>query len=69
MPNDVQHCLTTGIDQSCSNSSHFYCNQSMKCISYYRVGDGKIDCFFKEDQFVDLINRINLFVHQIRTNV
>ena len=45
--NDI--CLKTSIDKSCSNSSYFYCNISMKCISYHRVGDERDDCYFGED--------------------
>ncbi|CAF1647757.1 unnamed protein product, partial [Adineta ricciae] len=45
-----QQCLTMGNEKSCKNSSYFYCNQSMKCISKYRVQDGKVDCFYREDE-------------------
>jgi hypothetical protein len=44
-------CLTTGIEKSCRNSSYFYCNQSMKCISKHRVRDGRYDCYFREDEW------------------
>ncbi|CAF0732950.1 unnamed protein product [Adineta steineri] len=43
-------CLEKGIEKSCTNSSYFHCNESMKCIPYNRVGDGKYDCFFGEDE-------------------
>jgi hypothetical protein len=48
-----RQCLTLGIDQSCPNSSYFYCNESMKCIPYHRVGDGNKDCYFDEDELFD----------------
>jgi hypothetical protein len=47
-----RECLTKGIDQSCLNSSYFYCNQSMKCILYNRVNDG-IDELFDACQLND----------------
>jgi hypothetical protein len=43
-------CYTTGIVKSCQNSSYFYCNESMKCIPYNRVGDGMRDCSDGEDE-------------------
>ncbi|CAF3631381.1 unnamed protein product [Adineta steineri] len=43
-------CLKTGIENSCINSSYFYCNESKKCIPNYRVGDGAPDCIFREDE-------------------
>ncbi|CAF4339923.1 unnamed protein product [Rotaria sp. Silwood2] len=49
MPFD-QHCLKNGVKQSCTNPSYFHCNKSMKCIPYHRVGDGVIDCHFREDE-------------------
>ena len=48
-----QQCLGFGIDKSCPNSSYFYCNKSSKCILYHRVGDGKKDCFYNEDELFD----------------
>ncbi|CAF2543175.1 unnamed protein product [Rotaria sp. Silwood2] len=48
---DLYHaCSTTGNEMSCANSSYFHCNQSLKCISYHRVGDGFIDCYYNEDE-------------------
>ncbi|CAF4412528.1 unnamed protein product, partial [Rotaria sp. Silwood2] len=43
-------CLKAGIEKSCTNSSYFHCNQSLKCIPYHRVGDGMVDCFGFEDE-------------------
>ncbi|UJR06985.1 hypothetical protein I4U23_011273 [Adineta vaga] len=43
-------CVFIGNVMSCENSSYFYCNQSQKCISYNRVGDGFQDCSFNEDE-------------------
>ncbi|UJR34648.1 hypothetical protein I4U23_027425 [Adineta vaga] len=43
-------CLKMSNEKSCINSSYFYCNESMKCISYHRVGDGARDCIFREDE-------------------
>ncbi|CAF3293516.1 unnamed protein product [Rotaria sp. Silwood2] len=43
-------CATTSNEKSCKNSSYFHCNQSLKCISYNRVGDGFKDCFYNEDE-------------------
>ncbi|CAF1178378.1 unnamed protein product [Adineta steineri] len=43
-------CARKGIEKSCKNSSYFYCNESMKCISFNRVGDGNNDCYFGEDE-------------------
>ncbi|CAF3844736.1 unnamed protein product [Rotaria sp. Silwood1] len=43
-------CSTTSNEKSCENSSYFHCNQSLKCISYNRVGDGFKDCFYNEDE-------------------
>jgi hypothetical protein len=39
-------CLKTDIEKSCQNSSYFYCNQSMKCVSKHRVRDARFDFFF-----------------------
>ncbi|UJR06788.1 hypothetical protein I4U23_011075 [Adineta vaga] len=44
------YCRTKGTDLSCTNSLNFFCNQSMKCISYNRVGDGNVDCYYREDE-------------------
>ncbi|CAF2548696.1 unnamed protein product [Rotaria sp. Silwood2] len=43
-------CSATGNEMSCANSSYFHCNQSLKCISYNRVGDGFRDCYYYEDE-------------------
>ncbi|CAF3334560.1 unnamed protein product, partial [Rotaria sp. Silwood2] len=43
-------CSTMGNEISCTNSSYFHCNESLKCISYHRVGDGFRDCFYNEDE-------------------
>ena len=48
-----KECLTIGTEKSCKNSSYFYCNKSMKCISYNRVGDGMVDCYYLEDESFD----------------
>ncbi|UJR18084.1 hypothetical protein I4U23_004984 [Adineta vaga] len=48
-----RYCRTTGIEQSCINSFDFYCNESMKCISYNRVGDVQSDCYYGEDEQFD----------------
>jgi hypothetical protein len=45
-----RQCLTTGNEMSCENPSYFHCNVSLKCISYYRVGDGVDDCYHGEDE-------------------
>ncbi|CAF4800414.1 unnamed protein product, partial [Rotaria sp. Silwood2] len=45
-----RECSTTGNEMSCANSSYFHCNQSLKCISYHRVGDGFRDCYYNEDE-------------------
>ncbi|CAF0830422.1 unnamed protein product [Rotaria sp. Silwood1] len=45
-----QHCLRNGIEQSCTDPSYFHCNKSMKCIPYHRVGDGVVDCHFREGE-------------------
>ncbi len=55
MINDIfrdiyKQCLTIGNEMSCENSSYFYCNKSLKCISYDRVGDGFTDCYYDEDE-------------------
>ncbi|CAF4563729.1 unnamed protein product, partial [Rotaria sp. Silwood2] len=57
-------CSTTGNEMSCTNSSYFYCNESLKCISYHRVGDGFKDCFYNEDEsfptcHLNVSNRFN----------
>ncbi|UJR34213.1 hypothetical protein I4U23_021619 [Adineta vaga] len=46
----IEECLTKGIDISCNNSTHFHCDQSLRCISYHRVQDGYLDCSFNEDE-------------------
>ncbi|CAF4299044.1 unnamed protein product, partial [Rotaria socialis] len=43
-------CLKTSVEKSCINASYFHCNESLKCIPYYRVGDGVADCFYFEDE-------------------
>ena len=48
-----QDCLTSGVDISCSNSSHFYCERSKKCIPFHRVADGIRDCYNYEDEYFD----------------
>ena len=45
-----QQCSTTGNEEICASSSYFHCTQSLKCISYHRVGDGFKDCFYGEDE-------------------
>ncbi|CAF1260817.1 unnamed protein product [Rotaria sordida] len=45
-----RECSTTGNETSCANSSYFHCNESLKCISYNRVGDGFKDCYYNEDE-------------------
>ncbi|CAF3904613.1 unnamed protein product [Rotaria sordida] len=57
-------CSTMGNEMSCANSSYFYCNQSLKCISYHRVGDGFRDCYYNEDELfptchLNISNRFN----------
>ncbi|CAF4338770.1 unnamed protein product, partial [Rotaria sp. Silwood2] len=57
-------CSTIGNEMSCTNSSYFHCNQSLKCISYHRVGDGFKDCFYNEDEsfptcHLNVSNRFN----------
>ena len=46
----LKRCLTSGQELSCTDSSKFHCNQSMKCISFHRVRDGVDDCFDREDE-------------------
>ncbi|CAM4812085.1 unnamed protein product [Rotaria magnacalcarata] len=46
-------CRTTNTNRSCNNASYFHCNQSSRCISYDRVGDGIVDCFYGEDELFD----------------
>lgn len=46
----VRRCLTIGTDLSCSHPSLFHCSQSLKCISYHRLVDGYLDCYFGEDE-------------------
>ncbi|CAF1084363.1 unnamed protein product [Adineta steineri] len=43
-------CLKMSNENSCINSSYFYCNESKKCIPNYRVGDGASDCIWREDE-------------------
>ncbi|CAF1195873.1 unnamed protein product [Adineta ricciae] len=50
------YCQTMGIDLSCENSTNFYCNESMKCISYNHVGDGHNDCYNREDEQFNTCN-------------
>ncbi|CAF3996815.1 unnamed protein product [Rotaria magnacalcarata] len=51
---------------SCENSTYFYCNQSLKCISYHRVGDGFVDCYYGEDEHFSTcrLNVSNRFICQ-----
>ncbi|CAF3969175.1 unnamed protein product [Rotaria sp. Silwood2] len=62
----IQRCLTIGREDFCSDSSLFYCSQSMKCISYHRLVDGMRDCFFGEDESYDAcsLNDSSRFVCQ-----
>ncbi|CAF4271353.1 unnamed protein product, partial [Rotaria sp. Silwood2] len=57
-------CLKAGIENSCTNSSYFHCNQSLKCIPYHRVGDGIDDCFHFEDESFNAchLNDSNRFI-------
>ncbi|CAF2850740.1 unnamed protein product [Rotaria sp. Silwood2] len=59
-----QLCWKTGIEKSCTNSSYFHCNQSLKCIPYLRVGDGIDDCFHSEDESFNAchLNDSNRFI-------
>jgi hypothetical protein len=47
----IKRCLTVGTQLSCPHSSLFHCPQSLKCISYHRLVDGFIDCYYGEDEF------------------
>lgn len=67
-----QQCLKIETEKSCSNSSYFYCDESMKCIPYDRVSDGMIDCYFEEDKLFNachLMIQIDIDINQIQTNV
>ncbi|UJR20053.1 hypothetical protein I4U23_023187 [Adineta vaga] len=46
-------CLKMGTEKSCRNSSYFYCNESMKCISKNRVRNGYSDCYYWEDELIN----------------
>ncbi len=65
-----EQCLKTGVDQSCTNPSDFYCSKSMKCISFNRVGDGKTDCFYSDDELFDAcqLNQSNRFICKSEKN-
>ncbi|UJR07008.1 hypothetical protein I4U23_011297 [Adineta vaga] len=45
-----RYCRKKGTETFCTNLSDFYCNKSMKCISYNRIGDGQSDCYYGEDE-------------------
>ncbi|CAF2543230.1 unnamed protein product [Rotaria sp. Silwood2] len=45
-------CSTIGNEMSCANTFYFHCNQSLKCISYNRVGDDFNDCYYYEDELL-----------------
>ncbi len=64
-----EFCLKKGLEESCQNSSYFYCNKSMKCIRNHRVVDGTSDCFFDEDELFDAcqFNHSNRFKCKLNT--
>lgn len=59
-PDLSRQCWKKGAEKSCSNSSYFHCNQSLKCIPYNRVGDGYMDCYYGEDEEYDTCHRNDL---------
>ena len=65
-----QKCQRASTEKSCGNSSYFYCNRSLKCIPYHRVGDGMRDCYFFEDELFNAchLNDSNRFICPSDTN-
>ncbi|CAF4106229.1 unnamed protein product, partial [Rotaria magnacalcarata] len=58
-------CSSPHTSTLADDSRLFYCDRSMKFISKYRLSDNSVDCFYKEDEFVNVtfMSTLNLTYH------
>ena len=63
-------CWKLGNESSCTNAFDFFCEKSLKCISFHRVRDGFQDCFYEEDELFPScsLNDTNRFQCQFDQN-